>query len=148
MAADMIRGEKGSRMAARRRYSVRDSAECLGVSESTVDRRMQRGVLPCRRIGGWTCFYGEDLAASSLKPAHGGGGEGQARHCPACGHHLLVEGRLQGTGRLYFRPGASRFWALRDGMVSFSARACAACGHIQLPTDSEKLKRLDPRLRK
>ena len=148
MLAETIRAQQAPGKAARQSYSVRDAAEYLGVSKSTIDCWMQRDVAPCRRIGGRPCFCGEDLAASGPKPAPGREGEGEARHCPACGHHVLVEGRLQGTGRLYFRPGASRLWALRDGMVSFSARACAACGHIQIRTDSETLKRLRPRLRK
>jgi hypothetical protein len=57
---------------------------------------------------------------------------------------MLVDGRMQGTGRLYFRPDHTRFWTFQEGLVPVRARVCAACGYIQLSADTEKLNRLSP----
>ena len=64
--------------------------------------------------------------------------------CAACGHSILVEGRLQGMGKLYFKPDRTRFWTLEESLVSTRARVCPACGYVQLHADADKLRRLQP----
>ena len=64
--------------------------------------------------------------------------------CTACGHTVLLEGRLQGTSRLYFKPDRTRFWTFEESLVTVKARTCAACGNIQMHADTEKLNRLRP----
>ena len=64
--------------------------------------------------------------------------------CAACGHSVLIEGRLRGAGRLYFQPDKTKFWHFGDSFVPTRARVCAACGYIQLHADTEKLTRLEP----
>ena len=65
-----------------------------------------------------------------------------AGRCAACGHGILVDGRLQGTGRLYFKPDETKFWVFADSMVGVRARVCAACGFIQMHADTGKLGKL------
>ncbi len=62
--------------------------------------------------------------------------------CVSCGHGELVEGRLQGTGRLYFRPRKTRFFVLAEALVETSAWMCPDCGHVQLFADADKLAKL------
>jgi len=70
--------------------------------------------------------------------------EAAAGRCAACGHSLLVEGRVQGTGRLYFKPDKTKFWTLAESMVPVRGKVCPACGFIQLFADVGTLRRLSP----
>ncbi|MHC4721279.1 MAG: helix-turn-helix domain-containing protein [Planctomycetota bacterium] len=126
-------------------FSVRDAAEYLGVSQPTIFRWMKEGTLSFYKVGGSTRFAQEGLDALIEKTTGLKEAEIAAARCAACGHSVLVAGRLRGAGRLYFRPDKPRFWTLAEPMVPTEARVCAACGYIQLHADTEKLKKLKPK---
>jgi excisionase family DNA binding protein len=128
----------------KRWYSVLEAAAYLGVSRPTIFRWMKEGILSFYKVGGSTRFTKEGLDAVIEKTTGQKEAEAVAGRCAACGHDTLLEGRLQGTGLLYFRPRKTRFWVFRESMVPTRAKVCAACGYIQLHADTEKLSRLLP----
>ena len=123
-------------------YSVKEAAEYLGVSKPTIFRWMRDGLLSFYKVGGSTRVSPEGLAAVIEKTTGTKEAEAAPRRCASCGHGIMVQGRLRGTGRLYFKPDHTRFWTLADSMVGTRAGACAACGFIQLHADVEKLATL------
>ena len=125
-------------------YSVSEAAEYLGVSEPTIYRWMKDQVLSFYKVGGSTRFSREGLDAVIEKTTGRKEAEAAAGRCASCGHGVLIDGRLQGTGRLYFRPDKTKFWVFADSMVGLHARVCAACGFIQMHADTSKLTRLTP----
>ena len=130
--------------ATKRWYTVRDAAQYLGVSQPTIFRWMKDGLLSFYKVGGATRFTRDSLDAVVEKTTGLKEAEAAAGRCPACGHSVLVEGRMQGMGRLYFRPDHARFWSLEESLVRTRARVCAACGTVQWIADAEKLRRLQP----
>jgi len=128
----------------RRWYSIREAAEYLGVSEPTIYRWMKDQTLSFYKVGGSTRFSREGLDAVIEKTTGRKEAEASAGRCASCGHGVLIEGRLQGTGRLYFRPDKTKFWVLADSMVGLRARVCAACGFVQMHADTAKLTKLTP----
>lgn len=131
----------------RRWYSIKGAAEYLAVSEPTIYRWMKEGLLSFYKVGGSTRFAQEGLDAVIEKTTGLKEAEAAAGRCAACGHGVLIDGRLQGTGRLYFKPGKTRFWVFAESMVKVRARVCAACGFIHMHADTEKLRRLKPKRR-
>jgi len=136
-------GEQGTEI--RRWYTVPEAAEYLGVSQPTIFRWMKDGMLSFYKIGGSTRFLRDGLDAVIEKTTGSKEAEAAGNRCAACGHSVLVEGRLRGTGRLYFQPDRTRFWVFEESMVPTKARVCAACGYIQMRADTEKLSRLTVR---
>jgi excisionase family DNA binding protein len=126
-------------------FSVRDAAKYLGVSQPTIFRWMKEGTLSFYKVGGSTRFSQEGLDAIIEKTTGLKEAEIAAARCAACGHSVLVAGRLRGAGRLYFRPDKPRFWTFAEAMVPTEARVCVACGYIQLHANTEKLKKLKPK---
>ena len=141
--ATSVRGV-GEREGGKRWYTVRDAAGYLGVSEPTIFRWMKESLLSFYKIGGSTRFTREGLDAVVEKTTGRKEAEASAGRCAACGHNVLLEGRLQGAGKLYFKPQKTRFWVFEESLVPTRARVCAACGYIQLHADAEKLGRLQP----
>jgi excisionase family DNA binding protein len=125
-------------------YSVQEAAEYLGVSQPTIFRWMKQGTLTFYKIGGSTRFSKEGLDAVIEKNTGLREAEAVASRCAACGHSILLDGQIQGTGRLYFRPAKSRFWVFAEALVPTRARVCPACGYIQMHADTEKLGKLNP----
>jgi excisionase family DNA binding protein len=125
-------------------YSVREAAEYLGISQPTLFRWMKDGVISFFKVGGSTRFSQEGLDAVIEKTTGRKEAEAAAGRCAACGHSMLLDGRLQGTGRLYFRPEKTRFWVFEEALVPIRATTCAACGHVQMHADVAKLSRLRP----
>ena len=125
--------------------SVRQAAEYLSVSQQTIFRWMKDGLLSFYKVGGATRFTREGLDAVVEKTTGLKEAEAAAGRCAACGHGMLVAGRIQGTGRLYFRPEKTRFRVLSEGLVGLRARVCAACGYVQMHADTGKLGKLMPR---
>ncbi len=144
MAPECARSGRGDGMDVERWYSVREAADYLAVSQPTIFRWMKEGLLSFYKVGGSTRFSREGLDAVVEKTTGSKEAEAAAGRCASCGHNLLVEGRLQGTGRLYFRPEKTKFWVFADAMVGLSARVCTACGFIQMHADVGKLKKLEP----
>ena len=129
----------------KRWYSVPEAADYLGVSQPTIFRWMKDGSLSFYKVGGSTRFSREGLDAIVEKTTGRKEAEAASGRCAACGHSLLVEGNLQGTGRLYFHPDRTRFWVLTDSTVGLRARVCTACGFVQLHADVDKLGKLKAR---
>lgn len=128
----------------KRWYSVAEAAEHLDVSVPTIFRWMKSGLLSFHKVGGSTRFTREGLEAVVEKTTGQKEAEAAAGRCASCGHGELVEGLLQGTGKLYFRPEKTKFWVWTEGLVPTRARCCAACGHVQLHADTARLGRLKP----
>lgn len=125
-------------------FTVPEAAAYLRVSVPTIFRWMKEGELTFFKIGGATRFTQESLDTVVRKSTGRTEAEASRARCASCGHGELVEGRLQGTGRLYFRPEGVSFWTLAEPMVETAARVCPACGHVQIHADVEKLKKLRP----
>jgi len=130
--------------APRRWYTAPEAAQYLGVSEPTIFRWMRDGRLSFLKIGGSLRFTQEGLDALIEKTTGWKEAEAAAGRCTSCGNSVLVEGRVQGTGRLYFRPEKTRFWVFAEALVPIRARVCTACGYVQMHADTSKLKRLLP----
>jgi len=125
-------------------YSIGEAAEYLGVSQPTIFRWMRNGELSFYKVGGSTRFSREGLDAVIEKTTGRKEAEAAAGRCAACGHNVLVDGRLQGTGRLYFKPQRTKFWVFAESLVGLRARVCGACGFVQISADVKKLRRLQP----
>jgi excisionase family DNA binding protein len=137
--------EATSAEAPKRWYTVSEAAAYLGVSEPTIFRWMRDRRLSFIKVGGSLRFTQEGLDALIEKTTGWKEAEAAAGRCAACGNSVLVEGRVQGTGRLYFRPEKTRFWVFAEALVPIRARVCTACGYIQMHADTSKLKRLLPK---
>jgi len=129
-------------------FTVREASAYLDVSQATIFRWMKQGILSFHKIGKATRFSQEGLDAVVEKTTGLKEAEAAAGRCFSCGHNVLVDGALQGTGRLYFRPKKTKFWTFLEAMVPLKARVCAACGYIHTYADTEKLTRLMPGERK
>ncbi len=128
-------------------YTVEEAADYLEVSVPTIFRWMKSSLLSFYKVGGGTRFSREGLDAVIEKTTGRKEAEAVAGRCAACGHGVLIDGRLQGTGRLHFKPAKTKFWTFEESLVETLAKVCAACGHIQIHADTEKLKRLKPEKR-
>jgi excisionase family DNA binding protein len=129
----------------KQRYTVKEAADYLGVSEPTIYRWMKEGKLSFFKIGNATRFSKKGLDALIEKTTGRKEAEAARGRCAACGHSILVEGRLQTAGRVYFRPDHARFWTLHESLVPTRALVCTACGYVQLHVDTERLGSLLPR---
>ena len=125
-------------------FSIREAADYLGVSQPTIFRWMKDGILSFYKIGGATRFSREGLDGVVEKTTGRKEAEAASGRCASCGHGVLVPGRIQGTGRLYFKPDKTKFWSLEESMIQTRAHVCAACGFMQIHADTAKLQRLTP----
>ncbi|TFH12766.1 MAG: DNA-binding protein [Lentisphaerales bacterium] len=123
-------------------YSVEEAADYLEISQPTIYRWMKQGILSFYKVGSATRFSQEGLDAVVQKTTGQREAEAVASRCAACGHSVLVGGKLQGTGGLYFRPEKTKFWVFSEALVPTRCRVCTACGYIQIHADTSKLKRL------
>ncbi|MBN1672008.1 MAG: helix-turn-helix domain-containing protein [Kiritimatiellae bacterium] len=142
MTPDQVGTADPTAFESRKWFSVPEAADYLGVSQPTIFRWMKQGLISFYKVGGSTRFSQENLDDLIEKTTGQKEAETAAGRCAACGHSVLIEGRVQGTGRLYFRPDKTKFWVFEEAMVPIRATTCAACGHIQLQADTAKLKRL------
>jgi excisionase family DNA binding protein len=138
------KGPPDAELADKQWFTTAEAAEYLGVSQATIFRWMKQGQLSFHKIGKATRFSQEGLDAVVLKTTGRTEAEAAAGRCSSCGHNILVEGTLQGTGRMYFRPKKTKFWTFLEALVPLKVLACAACGHIEMQADTSKLTRLMP----
>ena len=66
------------------------------------------------------------------------------RNCPNCNSRYVVEGTLQSTGAVHFRPAEAKFLTFRTADVAVRSAMCAECGQITLIGDRQKLHLLFP----
>jgi predicted nucleic-acid-binding Zn-ribbon protein len=64
------------------------------------------------------------------------------QRCLWCESERLEDGKLEGTGRIYFKPQNARFFVMTTSEVDLRARVCVDCGYIDLYADTAKLKKL------
>lgn len=126
-------------------YTIKEACEYLKVSQPTIFRWMKEGVLSFYKVGGATRFSREGLDAVIEKTTGSKEAEQIAGRCMACGHNILVKGRVQATGKLYFKPDKSSFWVLRESMVPTHAKACPSCGYVHFYIEPGNLRKLKPK---
>ena len=120
-------------------YSIREAAEYLDVGEPTLYRWMRDGKITFRKVGDSTRFWQEDLD-SVMQISYSTKDLDKAREvCPVCRHGELVEGKVRGTGLVYFVPKKTKFWTLKDSFVETTGRMCTRCGAIAWFGDTAKL---------
>ena len=119
--------------------TIKQAAEYLGVSEPTIFRWMREGAVSFFKLGGSTRFKRENLDMVARKVTGKEEGEQRAQHCSVCGHSFRLDGEVRSTDTIYFMPGKTKFFVFSDSMVEVGARACPACGHIDMFADTEKL---------
>jgi excisionase family DNA binding protein len=123
-------------------FSIREAAEYLDVGEPTLYRWMREGKITFRKVGDSTRFWQEDLDAV-MQVFRSTGEVNKVRAvCPVCNHDQLVEGKVRGTGLVYFVPKKTKFWTLRDSFIETTARMCPRCGAIAWFGDTSKLTKL------
>ncbi len=126
----------------RRWFSIREAADYLDVGEPTLYRWMREGKITFRKVGDSTRFWQEDLD-SVMQVFHSDRDVEKAREvCLVCHNTELIEGKVRGTGLVYFVPKQTRFWTLKDSFVDANARMCARCGAIAWYGDTAKLAKL------
>ncbi len=123
-------------------FGIKEAADYLGVGEPTLYRWMRDGKITFRKIGDATRFLQADLDA--VVEVHHSSREAQQvkETCPLCKHDVLVEGTVRGTGLVYFQPAKTKFWTLKDSLVSVKARMCTRCGFVAVFGDVAKLAAL------
>ena len=122
--------------------TTRQAAEYLRVSEPTIFRWMREGTLSFFKLGGATRFRRENLDMVARKVTGKQESERLAARCSVCGHGFRLDGEVRSTGKIYFMPEKTKFFVFSDSMVEVAARACPACGHIDMFADTEKLAAL------
>jgi excisionase family DNA binding protein len=123
-------------------YSIREAADYLDVGEPTLYRWMKDGKITFRKVGDSTRFWQEDLD-SVMQVYHSAKDTDKVRTvCPACRHDQLVEGKVRGTGLVFFVPKKTKFWTLKDSNVETTAFMCVRCGAIAWFGDTQKLAQL------
>lgn len=122
--------------------SVREACGYLDISEQTIFRWMKEGKLTHFKVGDSTRFRKEDLDLMITKFTGEKEAEKYGSTCVACGHSVLVPGRIAGTGKVYFKPYKTKFFTLLEGAVNIEARSCPKCGFVQIFSDIQKLNKL------
>lgn len=93
-------------------------------------------------MGDSTRFLQEDLdALVEISPIEKDTGR-VTQYCPSCHHDELVDGRVQGTSRVCFRPQKTRFWTYRSSNIDTFARMCGRCGMTSWFSDTKTLDSL------
>jgi hypothetical protein len=62
--------------------------------------------------------------------------------CQSCNQGPLIDGAIQSTGSIYFRPASTPFLTFTTADIAVHASMCASCGSVQLIGDSRKLRQL------
>lgn len=62
--------------------------------------------------------------------------------CGTCSGNNVVEGTLNATGHIHFRPDDAKFFKLQTANVDLKAYLCLDCGTVGLKADVAKVKAL------
>ncbi len=111
-------------------FSIKEAANYLNIGEQTLYRWMRDGRITFRKVGDSTRFLQEDLDA--MIDVHFSDKELKQTQqvCPICRGTELIEGSMQSTGTVHFRPKKTKFWIWREGNIPISARMCSRCGAV------------------
>lgn len=132
----------GLELAEKEWFTIPEAATYLGVSEPTIYRWMKEGKLSFYKVGDSTRFRKENLEMVYEKHTGVREAEYYGARCVACGHSQLIQGKLQSTGNVYFKPAKTKFFTMLESSVGVEARVCPRCGFVQAFTDAEKLNKL------
>jgi hypothetical protein len=69
-------------------------------------------------------------------------GYGMKRKCTSCGSESLEPGKMQSTGRVYFRLKNAPFLTMKSADIEVDGNICIECGCITLVGDNAKAKSL------
>lgn len=125
--------------------TMKEACAHLKVSHMSIRRWMKAGRLTCFKLGSGLRFRREDLDQLTTKSATGpeaGTEEALNSVCPVCSHHELIPGRVQSTGRLYFKAAKNKFFTFLESTIPTEAMMCSACGYLLLFADTDKLEKL------
>ena len=64
------------------------------------------------------------------------------KECMRCGSTQQAEGKIQSSGRVYFRPDKVNFFAPKTADLSVKGIMCLDCGSIELVGDIKKARSL------
>ncbi len=64
------------------------------------------------------------------------------RKCMSCGGESLEPGKVQSTGRVYFRLKNAPFLTMKSADIEVQGNICTECGCITLVGDQAKVKAL------
>ena len=123
-------------------FTIKEAATYLNIGEQTLYRWMRDGRITFRKVGDSTRFLQEDLDA--MIDVHLSEKEitKAKQACPICQHDELIDGTVQSTGKVLFRPKKTKFWTWREGNVPIESRMCSRCGATLLFGDVKKLDAL------
>jgi excisionase family DNA binding protein len=120
-------------------YTIKEAADYLGVTETTIYRWMREKSITYRKIGDSTRFLQEDLDSHVEVFRSAKDVENVQEFCPVCHHTELIRGRVQSTGLNYFYPEKTKFWTFKTSHVETQARMCMRCGAVIWFGDKSKL---------
>jgi len=120
-------------------YTIKEAADYLGVTETTIYRWMREGSITYRKIGDSTRFLQGDLDSHIQVFRSAKDVENVQEFCPVCHHTELIHGRVQSTGLNYFYPEKTKFWTFKTSHVETQANMCMRCGAVTWFGDKTKL---------
>ena len=140
--------------------TVKEAALYLKVSQMTLFRWMKSEKLKHYKMGNAVRLLSEDLDAiakprgeptvatpkesMSLNALNDEKQNPDGPSCLMCGAQDLIDGRLQSTGVVQFRPEKTKFWTWTESNVPITAKMCNACGFLHQFADTDKMERLHP----
>jgi excisionase family DNA binding protein len=152
--------------------TVKEASAYLKVSQMTMFRWMKSGKLTHYKMGSSVRFTKDDLDAlakpsmpiteervSNLdesessqnlkavvvetKPAEPKKFQ-KEEFCLMCGFDNLIDGHVQSTGKVYFKPLKTRFWAFVESTIPVNVKMCSRCGYLHQFADTSKMEQLNP----
>ena len=64
------------------------------------------------------------------------------KKCLRCGGTQLQPGRIQSTGKVWFKPDNAKFFTFNTSDVEVRANICLDCGTVELVGDTHKAQSL------
>lgn len=119
--------------------TVKEAAKYLKVSQMTIFRWTKSGKLPHQKMGNSIRIKLQDLNSlgQGSEELKGGSNTPGEERCLFCGGTELVEGQLQSTGKVYFKPLKTKFWSFSESMIPTTVRMCTSCGYCHTFADQQ-----------
>ena len=61
------------------------------------------------------------------------------KKCLSCGCEKLEVGKVQSTGKMYFRPKKAKFLSFKSSNIIVKGQICTKCGHVMLFANEKKV---------